>query len=151
MRKAKIFQRFKLSLSDNYCTSLTIDSLGHNFGIFHNFLVAANWVGNSHFWNFPVASTADWLGNQCALLWSVMESLHVADRLLAVSFLHWSYEQIVTIPVLSEIVSTLNYGPHKRLLLALLEDSWIFGRAVEMVYHNVGLLSPFASLMTGSC
>ena len=63
--------------------------LYHNSRIFHNFLIAANLVDNSYFW------TADWLGNPCALLYAVTESSQVAGRLLAVSFLHWSYEPIV--------------------------------------------------------
>ena len=50
---------------------------GHNYGILLNFLIVANWVGNSYFQNFRVVSTADWLGNQCALLCPVTENLHV--------------------------------------------------------------------------
>ena len=54
--------------------------LCHNAGVFHNFLVAANWIAHSCLWNFRVASTANWLGNPCALLCPVMEYLHVITK-----------------------------------------------------------------------
>ena len=68
---------FMLLLSNNnglMHVSPSIYSFGHNFRIFHDFLFAGNWVDDSYFGNFRVASPADWLGNQCALLCLVTES-----------------------------------------------------------------------------
>ena len=56
-----------------------IYSLGHNSGIFHNFLVTANWVANSYFQYFRVWSTANWLGNQCTLPCTVAKYLHITE------------------------------------------------------------------------
>ena len=95
--------------------SWAIYSLGHNSGIFQNFLVTANLGGNFYFWNFRVALTADWLGNQCTLSSLVMESSQVAGQLLAVSFLHSSSEQIVTISI--TIIDTIESNYQWSILL----------------------------------